>query len=587
MASFSGSAGLHDRPWPGWAGLTPASVLRGRASSGQAGLLGTACFSSASSLIVGQAGSSAGRARRPRGQAQSGVTSLLPDALSKEVHPDSRGSSDSASPGRSCRSQREGWAFGGGVGGRAWGAWAGRPSAEAPRRGCQMCLAGQGRYLAGLGLSSLYPPVCFTKFSFFAINSRLIKLFFKTWNGRRQAASHVRWVYEQANCKFIIKGIWQESKRTGFHRRFGWVNYRFVPCHDGRAFDIWSGEGWEFAGKMQWNVRANTDFVSRGPPARHLRGVQRCFVPAFCNVQKPFHEAQREVPRQPFWGGAGCWGCSRWTRWPWPRTHKTSLPMSGPVTTRNSPWALCFQSLAPGWLSHCCVHAQSCLTLWDPLGYSPPGSSVHGILQARITTLGCLWRCRQILYQLSHWRSPVPLLGESQVQGWGTPGSGSFWSLQATRSHLGLTHPWDLLHLELLTLLVLLAGTLWNILEYSSQSLPASSPTPGEVSGVSGCKCGMYSCGRTCSSPEGGSGPSRAAHRQVTCRLCCMNCLFSRVRLCAHMDCSPPGSSAHGIKNTGVGNHALLQGISPSRDHTFISYVSCIGRWVLNYYFHL
>ena len=27
---------------------------------------------------------------------------------------------------------------------------------------------------------------------------------------------------------------------------------------------------------------------------------------------------------------------------------------------------------------------QSCLTLWDPLDCSPPDSSVHGILQARI-----------------------------------------------------------------------------------------------------------------------------------------------------------------------------------------------------------
>ena len=26
---------------------------------------------------------------------------------------------------------------------------------------------------------------------------------------------------------------------------------------------------------------------------------------------------------------------------------------------------------------------QSCPTLWDPMDYSPPGSSVHGILQAR------------------------------------------------------------------------------------------------------------------------------------------------------------------------------------------------------------
>ena len=31
-----------------------------------------------------------------------------------------------------------------------------------------------------------------------------------------------------------------------------------------------------------------------------------------------------------------------------------------------------------------CVRAQSCLTLCDPTDCSPPGSSVHGILQARI-----------------------------------------------------------------------------------------------------------------------------------------------------------------------------------------------------------
>ena len=31
-----------------------------------------------------------------------------------------------------------------------------------------------------------------------------------------------------------------------------------------------------------------------------------------------------------------------------------------------------------------CVHAQSCLILCDPMDCSPPGSSVHGILQARV-----------------------------------------------------------------------------------------------------------------------------------------------------------------------------------------------------------
>ena len=42
---------------------------------------------------------------------------------------------------------------------------------------------------------------------------------------------------------------------------------------------------------------------------------------------------------------------------------------------RGKPWYVCV-----------CVYlvAQSCLTLCDPKDYSPPGSSVHGILQTRI-----------------------------------------------------------------------------------------------------------------------------------------------------------------------------------------------------------
>ena len=41
-----------------------------------------------------------------------------------------------------------------------------------------------------------------------------------------------------------------------------------------------------------------------------------------------------------------------------------------------SPWVSCLPSSPE--------NAQSCLTLWDPMDYSLPGSSVHGILQARI-----------------------------------------------------------------------------------------------------------------------------------------------------------------------------------------------------------
>ena len=66
------------------------------------------------------------------------------------------------------------------------------------------------------------------------------------------------------------------------------------------------------------------------------------------------------------------------------------------------------------------------LTLCDPVDYSPPGSSVHGILQARILewvtipffrgsswlrNLTCIsyvsWVCKQVLYHLQHLESPA------------------------------------------------------------------------------------------------------------------------------------------------------------------------------------
>ena len=73
----------------------------------------------------------------------------------------------------------------------------------------------------------------------------------------------------------------------------------------------------------------------------------------------------------------------------------------------------------------CVQLLQSCLTLCDPMGCSPPGSSVHGILQARILEWVAMpfsmgsswpwdWTCicwrhlhyRQIPFPLSHLGSP-------------------------------------------------------------------------------------------------------------------------------------------------------------------------------------
>ena len=73
-----------------------------------------------------------------------------------------------------------------------------------------------------------------------------------------------------------------------------------------------------------------------------------------------------------------------------------------------------------------CVHAQLCLTLCNPMDCSSPGSSVHGILQARILEwvaisfsrgsswprygthtpwVSCIGRC--ILYHNASWESPL------------------------------------------------------------------------------------------------------------------------------------------------------------------------------------
>ena len=72
-------------------------------------------------------------------------------------------------------------------------------------------------------------------------------------------------------------------------------------------------------------------------------------------------------------------------------------------------------------LCWCHVHAQLCLTLCNPMGCSPPGSSVHGIFQARILELVAIsysrgsswprdrtcvsWIARQILYHCITWEA--------------------------------------------------------------------------------------------------------------------------------------------------------------------------------------
>ena len=68
----------------------------------------------------------------------------------------------------------------------------------------------------------------------------------------------------------------------------------------------------------------------------------------------------------------------------------------------------------------------------------------------------------------------------------------------------------------------------------------------------------------------------------MACRILVPLCLVAQLCLilCDPVDCSPPGSSVLGDspgKNTGVGCHALLQGIFPTRDQTQVFHIA--GRF--------
>ena len=77
------------------------------------------------------------------------------------------------------------------------------------------------------------------------------------------------------------------------------------------------------------------------------------------------------------------------------------------------------------------------------------------------------------------------------------------------------------------------------------------------------------------------------SHRHIRA---CMLSHFSCVQLCDPMGHSPPGSSAHGILQARILEWIATpssRGSSRSRDRTWVSYVSCIGRQVLYHSHHL
>ena len=111
--------------------------------------------------------------------------------------------------------------------------------------------------------------------------------------------------------------------------------------------------------------------------------------------------------------------------WKWSRKHQQSKPKARVRITPCVCVCVCV----------CVLVDQSCLILCDPMDCSPPGSSVHGILQARILEWVAIpfsrgsfqprdWTCvfcigRRILCCLSHHGSPELFLSIPKLWVWG------------------------------------------------------------------------------------------------------------------------------------------------------------------------
>ena len=115
--------------------------------------------------------------------------------------------------------------------------------------------------------------------------------------------------------------------------------------------------------------------LTLGLPAPFRNTGDLSALPTLCDPMAHQVPLSVEFSRQEYWSGL-------------------SFPSPGDLPNPGiEPLSLLSLALAGGFFTNCaswegpCVHAkslQSCLTLCHPMECSPPGSSVHGILQARI-----------------------------------------------------------------------------------------------------------------------------------------------------------------------------------------------------------
>ena len=118
--------------------------------------------------------------------------------------------------------------------------------------------------------------------------------------------------------------------------------------------------------------------------------------------------------------------------------------------------------------------------------------------------------------------------------------------------------------------------------EKSGHPTPSKLSLPGQQAGIHGQHEHLgWGGGKGVSSPPGTEPvpPEVEALKEVNV-LVAQSCQT----LCDPLDCSPPGSSVHGVLQARILEWVAMPyswGIFPPNDRTWISYISCIGRWIL------
>ena len=122
-------------------------------------------------------------------------------------------------------------------------------------------------------------------------------------------------------------------------------------------------------------------------------------------------------------------------------------------------------------------------------------------------------------------------------------------------------------------------GRVWSL---HNVSVPPTHPSSLSISAAGCLHHSIHLCtAYLISSPHSVSSERSEVPSQCWAPSFCYLVSQSCLTLCDPTDCSPPGSSVHGISQVRVLEWAAIsssRGSAPPRDQT---HVSCIGRWIL------